>query len=722
MWNSFDKELLKDQYKNHRWDENSGLKPDALEEGLQEIRQRLADRSAQAVKAEMLAYLMEHVQFEINPNDFFQNKLNHAGLMFKFLWGTQEAYREQALTGLWDSFQDVCDCTSMEASMDFGHLAPDWNFVLTAGVPGILNRLEEYAKKTKDPEKLEFYACGMKAWQSVAKLMLRLAEGANVLGGKKMEFVAKNLTHLASHAPETLAQAMELTLVVYEVQTNMDTANVRSLGGLDRMLMPFYRRDLDSGRFTEAQLRELTRDFLFRISTMAVTANMPFYIAGRYPDGRDASNEYSRALMEEYRALDIADPKIHVMYYPGMPAELLRLVLEMIREGRNSICFINVDKVEKCLRKIGVSEADAKKVIVYGCYEPASEAEEIPATCGGKLNLPKIVELAIFGGVDPVSGKRIGPDTGLDFDSFETFYEAVGQQLRYAAEASMKTISAWEKWYHKICPAPILSATYHSCVEKGLDIFSGGATYNNTSIVAAGLATAADSLIAVQKAVFEEKRVTLEQLRKILQSNWELDPGLRSQCVHRYPKFGNNCPEVDRFGRELCLMAGNSINGKPNGRGGVFRMGMFTVDWRYYMGKRVGATPDGRGSGEPFSKNFCSVIGQDKKGVTAFLNTVLSVDAEMIPDGSVADVVLHSSATRGEDGMAALEGLLKAYMRREGFAIQFNVLNPEILRKAQREPEKYRNLQVRLCGWNVFFVDLRKDEQDEFILQSAQQE
>ena len=722
MWNTFDKELLKDQYKVNRWDETRGLPLEKLEEGCQEIQTRLAGQSTQWIKSEMLVYLLEHMQFEVNPNEFFQNKLNRGNFTWELLWKNQEICREPALEGVWSSFQQVCDCTSMEASMDFGHLAPDWKFVLTAGIPGIVNRLEEYAGQTQDPGKLEFYRCGQNVWLAIATLLRRMAESAKAIGGEKMEFVAANMLHLAEHAPETLAQAMELMLLVYEIQTQMDNANVRSLGGLDRMFHPFYRKDLDSGRFTEAQLRELIRDFLFKISTMAVTANTPFYLAGRYLDGTDASNELSCVLMEEYRTLDIVDPKIHVMYHPEMSPKLLQLLLKMIQEGHNSICFINVDMVEKCLQRIGVSEEDSKKVIVYGCYEPASEAEEIPATCGGKLNLPKIVELAIFGGVDPVSGKQIGPDTGLEFENFEAFYQAVERQIAYAAEASMKTISAWEKWYHKICPAPVLSATYHSCVEKGLDIFAGGAKYNNTSIVAAGLATAADSLLAVQKAVFEEKRVTLQRLREILLSNWDLDPGLRSQCVHRYPKFGNNCPEVDRFGRELCLMAGNCINGKPNGRGGVFRMGMFTVDWRYYMGKRVGATPDGRGSGEPFSKNFCAVIGQDKKGVTSFLNTVLSVDAEQLPGGSVADVVLHSSATQGEDGLMALEGLLKAYMLRKGFAIQFNVLNPEVLRNAQREPDKYKNLQVRLCGWNVFFVDLRKEEQDEFILRSAQQE
>lgn len=725
MWNTFDasKELLKEQYKIDHWEESSGLPVEQLRRGCQEIRQKLAGHSALRVKTELLVYLLENTQLEVNPHEFFQNKLNRGSIMWDLMRENQETYRETALTGLWNSFQDVCDCTSMEASMDFGHLAPDWKFVLTAGVPGVIAHLDDYQKQYENnPEKQEFYVCCRKVWQSIGKLMLRLADSAQKLGGEKMKFVADNLRFLSANAPQTLAQAMELTLLLYEIQTNMDTANVRSLGGLDRLYVPFYRSDLESGRFTEVQLRELTRDFLFKISTMAVTANLPFYICGKYPDGKDATNEYTIVLLEEYRILDIADPKIHVMYYPQIPQKPLGLILEMIREGRNSFCFINIDVVERGLRRIGISEEDSKKIIIYGCYEPASEAEEIPATCGGKLNLPKIVELALYNGMDPVTGKQIGPETGLEFETFDAFYEAVKQQLAFAANASMRTISAWEHWYDKICPAPVLSATYHSCVEKGLDIFAGGAKYNNTSIVAAGLATAADSLIAIQKAVFEEKRVSLSQLREILNDNWATATKLRAICQTRYPKYGNNCPEVDRFSTELCTVAGDCINGRANGRGGVFRLGMFTVDWRFYMGKRVGATPDGRCSGEPFSKNFCASIGQDKKGVTAFLNTVLKIDAEKIPDGSVADVVLHNSATRGKDGMAALEGLLKAYMLDGGFAIQFNVLNPEVLRKAQQEPDKYRNLQVRLCGWNVFFVDLRKDEQDEFILQSAQQE
>ena len=361
MWNTFDKELLKDQYKVNRWDETRGLPLEKLEEGCREIQTRLAGQSMQRIKSEMLVYLLEHMQFEVNPNEFFQNKLNRGNFTWELLWKHQEICREPALEGVWNSFQEVCDCTSMEASMDFGHLAPDWKFVLTAGIPGIVNRLEEYAGQTQDPGKLEFYRCGQNVWLAIATLLRRMAESAKAIGGEKMEFVAANMLHLAEHAPETLAQAMELMLLVYEIQTQMDNANVRSLGGLDRMFHPLYRKDLDSGRFTEAQLRELIRDFLFKISTMAVTANTPFYLAGRYLDGTDASNELSCVLMEEYRTLDIVDPKIHVMYHPEMSPKLLQLLL--------LIGFVVL---------VGLIKGDAESALVSGTVD--GDLHRVPGT------------------------------------------------------------------------------------------------------------------------------------------------------------------------------------------------------------------------------------------------------------------------------------------------------------------------------------------------------
>ena len=305
-----------------------------------------------------------------------------------------------------------------------------------------------------------------------------------------------------------------------------------------------------------------------------------------------------------------------------------------------------------------------------------------------------------------------------DFDGFEEFYRAVVKQLLDYTELCMDAISAYEPHYSDICPSLIMSPTYKNSRESGVDVYAGGAKYNNTSVVGAGLATLVDSLIAVKQMVFEEKQITLDELREILASDWQKNQKLRLLIKKKCAKFGNNSEE-DSIAVDIYNRFADLINGRKNGRGGVFRCGMFSVDWRFWMGETTSATPDGRMAGEPLSKNLAASIGQDKKGVTAFLQSVLKLDSSKCPDGYVADAVLHCSAVKDAEGMKAFKGLLTAFMKKGGFSVHFNILNPETLVNAQREPEKYQNLQIRLCGWNVRFVDLDKGQQDEFIKQSA---
>lgn len=534
---------------------------------------------------------------------------------------------------------------------------------------------------------------------------MRFATQAERHPGAKSAFISGNLRLLAEQPPQSLAQAMQLILLFYVLQTQVDTVTVRSLGGLDRLLYPFYKRDLESGVYTGEQLGEITRYFLWKIYCMKVTANLPFYIGGTAENGETAVNEFTLFLLEKYRELDIYDPKIHVMYHEKMDKRVLQRILEMIREGKNSFVFINTALASKALENIGVSKTDAQKVIVYGCYETAAEGTEVPCTCGGMVNLAKAVEMAIH------SGKR--------FARFDDFYGETVKQLENYTTACMETIAAYERHYHDIYPSMLMSPTYKNSRESGVDVYSGGAKYNNTSLVGAGLATLVDSLVAVKKVVFDDKIRTLDEFGAILRSNWQADEKLRLRIKKQYPKFGNNTDEVDQLAVDIYNRFSSVINNRPNGRGGVFRCGMFSVDWRFWMGEKTGATPDGRYAGEPLSKNLAASVGQDKHGVTAYLNSLLKFDATKCPDGYVADAVLHHSAVQGEEGLAAFNGLLATFMKQGGFSVHFNVLSPEMLVNAQKEPEKYQNLQIRLCGWNVRFVDLDKAQQDEFIKQSV---
>lgn len=599
--------------------------------------------------------------------------------------------------------------------IDIGHIAPDWDRLMVIGVPGIIADLRH--AKEKDPDN-EYYDSCLRVYEAFRRLILRFADEADTYHTEKTDFTAKNLRAIADAAPKTLAEGMQLTFLFYRTTNIAETTIIRSLGNIDRLYAPLYRADLSGNEFSESNLRELTRDFLWKISAMKTGANLPLMIGGIDENGRDACNEYTTVLLEEYRSLGIYDPKIHVLWHEGMKEDVFRTILAMIREGKNSFVFINTPLAAKALEKIGISSEDAKRVAVYGCYETAAAGTELPATCGGSVNMVKAIELALNDGTDPASKRQVGPHTGLSFSSFEDFFAAVKAQLCCYTKRCMDIITAYEGGYRKHLASPMLSATYVDSVKKGIDLFAGGAKYNNTSIVGCGIATLVDSVLAVKRLCFEQA-VSFDDLRAMLSADWNGYEAVRTARLNDTEKYGNHIKEADQIAEDLFCAFERTINGQPNGRGGVFRCGLFSVDWRFFMGEATGATPDGRRAKEPISKNTAAVIGQDRQGVTALLQSMLTIDGSATPDGNVADVVLHCSAVSGDDGFEAFVTLVKTYLQMGGFSVHLNVLNPEELRRAQKNPAEYQNLQIRLCGWNVRFVDLSREEQDEFILQST---
>lgn len=700
MWNTFENCKLQLKEMTALNDFKGGKSRTELKEETNHLINKYLGVSVSKAKSELIAYILKNAEITIHEDDIFVSKLYHEGVMAEFLSKMRCKIKDSKIS---DYVRELEQNNTIRANMDFGHIAPDWQYVLDKGIAGIISDLESYCEKNS--EKADYYNERIMVYNAIKELFFRFAALAESKNTEKSRFVSQNLRHLAEKPPETLAQAMQLILLFYILQTDIDTVTIRSLGGLDRMLYPFYINDLESGRYTKEQLGEITKYFLWKISCMKVVANLPFYICGVDENGQDATNEFTYFLLKKYRELDIYDPKIHVMYHENMDKSVLRLILEMIREGKNSFVFINVRISSKALENIGISAADAKKLIVYGCYETAAEGTEIPCTCGGMINLAKSIEMAI--------------NCGKNFKTFDDFLKEVIIRLEDYTTACMDAIAGYESFYKDICPSMLMSPTYKNSRESGIDVYSGGAKYNNTSIVGAGLATLADSLVAVKKVVFEEKLKTFDEFVSILLSNWQQDEKLRLLVKKKYSKFGNNAAEADELAKDIYNRFAALINGRKNGRGGVFRCGMFSVDWRFWMGDKTGATPDGRCAGEPLSKNLAASIGQDKNGVTAYLNSLLKLDGEQCPDGYVADVALHCSAVKEEEGMEAFKSLLTTFMKKGGFSVHFNILSPETLLIAQKEPEKYQNLQIRLCGWNVRFVDLDKAQQDEFIKQSS---
>ena len=280
----------------------------------------------------------------------------------------------------------------------------------------------------------------------------------------------------------------------------------------------------------------------------------------------------------------------------------------------------------------------------------------------------------------------------------------------------MKMTDLCEAHYSKIHSAPILSGFYKSALEKGGDLYCDyAAKYNNSSVNGIGLATVVDSLAAIKKLVYDDKTVTLDKLIEILKSNWKNHEPLRLMIKNKFPKFGINDESTDKIAKDIVDVMYNTISGKPNVKGGVYRLGLFSIDWRWEFGEKTGASADGRLAGETLSQNTSASFGADKNSATAHLLSVAAIDASKTPNGTIVDIDLHSSAVKGENGIRSLTSTLKTYFDLGGFAVHYNVLDTETLKDAKLNPEKYPNLQVRLCGWNVLFSSLSEKEKDEFI-------
>lgn len=720
IWEQFDndKAYLEKQYKVDHWDKESGISVEELRENCQQIVSR-ENMDFVVRRVELIKEVLLKAQIEINPYDWFQDKINHG----QILTCIEEIYLEEAYskgsTEIRKKREISKQCSAYTGEHDFGHCIPDWKRIITYGFAGLKEQAEKKMMQCKEDKKRLFYWSCSTIADSACVLVKRLAKAAEEVGEAfpKQKLVAESLYHLSTSAPSNTLEALQMMLLWYELQTFVEGTLIRSFGNLDALLYDFYKRDLENGVFTQEQIRELLDYFIYKLRAKEVTANIPICIGAA--DENYAANELSYIFLEEYGRLGVYDPKIHIRYNSFTQEKLLREVMENIRKGHNSYVFLNDETISEALQKIGVSKEESRDYAIVGCYEPCVNGKEVPCSCNGRINLLKALEVTLNNGEDMGSGNLAGIRSGIPekFHTFTELYEALKKQIAYFAEAAMELVTDVEKHYPQIHTAPFLSMSLESCMENGKDAYEGGAVYNNSSINAFGIANLTDALEVIKYLVYEEKKMTLTELVDILRDNWKNHENIRLKCKKYYPKYGNGNQEADELAAEIMSYTASLINGKANGRGGVFRFGAFSIDWRIYFGEKTWATPDGRMAGEPISKNIDAVAGQDKNGVTAAIQSAAIFDFSQIPNGTVLDITLHNTAVSGEEGMNAMLGLLNAYMKKGGVAIQFNVLDERLLIDAQKNPENYKNLQVRLCGWNVYYINLDRKEQNDFIKQ-----
>lgn len=708
-----DKEVLKEQFTNASWIEDSGLSPKKLEEEIKKIEGTGTSRAR--IKADTFGFLAENAPIAVTPKDVFQEKLFSGDLMKKqqnaAVRSVKEFYFPEKNVRMRDAWQQA---GAYRADVDFGHTSPNSRVLVSLGLSGLLARVNAAAARGELSEKQrEFYDTCTTVLRGMIRVAERLADAIRIYNAEN----AAALRAIATRAPETTYEAMQLLILYFYLHEYVAGTRVRTLGRLDVLLTPFYEADLAAGRYTREELRELLRYFLYKFFAMNVPFGLPFCIGGEDEHGNDVTNEVTYLIVDVFDELNIHSPKIHVRACDKTPRALVLKVLDCIRRGNSSFVFVNDRVAKEALLRVGISEKDVWDYLPIGCYEPAVWGKEIGCTGNGGISLGKVAEFLFTGGKDHASGVTYGTHTGIPL-TYEEFLEAVKRQIAFMAEESMSYIAALETHYGECGPDPILSVQYDESVARGVDVYEGGATYNNSSFYYYSIATLVDAIVAVKRMVYEEKALSFVELGEILKSNWEGREDLRLRALRLPHKYGCADPVADEITLWLADYCASLTNGRPNGRGGVFKAACFTIDRCYFMGEKTMATPDGRRTGDPLSKNFCATVGMDKSGVTALINSVTKMDHAAFPNGTVLDVVIHPSAVAGEDGLAAFYGLVSTYFKKGGLALHGNVFDAAVLRDAREHPEKYENLQVRVCGWNAYFTKLTQAEQNAFIRQA----
>ena len=379
------------------------------------------------------------------------------------------------------------------------------------------------------------------------------------------------------------------------------------------------------------------------------------------------------------------------------------------------------DAIVQELVRQGKSVEDARSGGASGCVEAGVFGKE-NYNLTGYFNLTKVFEVTLNNGVDPQTGKEIGlkTDDPSSFKSFEELFEAFKKQLNYFVDIKVKGNSIIERLYAEHLPSPFLSLLIDDCIAKGKDYHDGGARYNTSYIQGVGLGTITDVLASVKYNVFDEKQITMPDLLKALENNFEADETLRQRFLNKTPRYGNDDDYTDEIMRSIFEAYYEAVSGRPNTKGGFYEINLLPTTVHIYFGKVVGATPDGRKASEPLSEGISPVQGADRKGPTAVFKSASKMD-HLRTGGTLLNQKFTPDLLAGEDGIEKLAHLIRSYFKLNGHHIQLNVVSADLLRDAQKHPEKYRDLIVRVAGYSDYFVDISEDLQEEIIKRTEHQ-
>lgn len=617
-----------------------------------------------------------------------------------------------------------------------GHICPDTKLWLELGPAG----LAEKARRAKEqhPENPEFYDAVILVMEGARTFMRRYARLLEKTAAENEAYrddlldLADICEALADRGAQTFHEAVQSLWFLFTILHMESNASSFSPGRMDQYLWPYYEKDIREGRLTEQKALEILEALWLKFNQIVYLRNQHSakYFAG-FPigfniaiggvdeEGNDTYNDLSLLLLKAQYDLGLPQPNLSVRLNRNTSRELLQDAIQVVAKGSGMPQFFNDEAIiHTMVQDLGIEEKDARDYAIVGCVELTTHGNNLGWSDAAMFNLNKALELAMNHGKCLLTGEQIGPDFGgiEEFETFEELEEAFRKTIDHFIDEMMKAEVVVEKAHQDCLPTAFLSAVIDDCLDKGLDVTAGGAKYNLSGIQMIQVANLADSLAAIKELVYDEKRISREELKQALADNFEGHEITQTMLLKRAPKYGNDIQWVDDLGAKWAGYFRERMKDYTNYRGGPYHTGMYTVSAHVPMGENVGASADGRKAKEPLADGGMSpVYGRDMTGPTAVLKSVSRMDDSFTTNGGLLNMKFLPEFFRTQTGRDKFEHFLRAFVDLEIPHIQFNVVNREDLIDAQIHPERHQSLTVRVAGYTAYFTELAGKLQDEII-------
>ena len=571
----------------------------------------------------------------------------------------------------------------------------------------------------------------------------RYAEYARELASKENDekkkndllLIAKNCDIVPANKPETFHQAVQMYWFVHVgVTTELNIWDAFSPGRFDQHLNPFYEKDVDDNILNREKAKEILECLWVKFNNQPAPPKVGVTLkeSGTYTDfanintggiteyGKDGVNDVSYIILDVMDEMKLLQPSSNVQISRKTPSKFLKRACEISRKGWGQPAFYNTEAIMQELLEAGKTIEDARCGGTSGCVETGCYGKEAYILTG-YLNLPKILEITLNNGIDPMTNKKLGIETGdaREFKSYEDLFEAFKAQLNHFVDIKVKGNNVIEKIYQKHMPAPLMSVIVEGCIKNAKDYNAGGAKYNTKYIQGVGIGTITDSLSAIKYNVFDKKKFSMDELLKALSDNFEGHEAIYNMVVNKTPKYGNDDDYADDLMKDTFDAFYNEVTGRKSPLGADYRINMLPTTCHVYFGEVMGASANGRLSQKPLSEGISPEKGADTFGPTAVIKSCSKMD-HLKTGGTLLNQRFAPAVVEGEQGLDNMANLIRTYFNMDGHHIQFNVFDKNILLAAQKNPDEYKDLIVRVAGYSDHFNNLSRALQDEIIGRTEQ--